>query len=170
MKTERLFGRRTRQTEETDKYTRHVAEFAGMCAECRGDVSHPAESGQDRFKALEPNFVFVAKCRPIRIGYNQQTGKFCRRQMAQPIAGCAIRSFRQLTYRHSHQEQTIEFVLHRSAEGIRPASLTHNSKRGRSDSFESDRPLCHAPRSGSFSGCRPHIDLQARFSGGPASL
>ena len=116
MKTERMFGRGTRQTEETDKFIRHLAEFAGMSAECRGDVSHPAESGQYRFKALEPNFVFVAKCSSVRVGYRQHTGKFCRLQPAQPSIGCTVRSFPWFTYRSFHRKQTSELALQWPAE------------------------------------------------------
>ena len=77
-KIRRVLGRRTRQTEETRKNTWHVAESAGMCAECRGDVSHPAELGQDLLKVLEPNFVFgvirIRRTLLIRI----EIGRFCR--------------------------------------------------------------------------------------------
>ena len=55
-----------------------MAEFAGMSAVCRGDVSHPAESGQDRLKPLEPNFEFDPNHRIQRAVFRLAIGIFCR--------------------------------------------------------------------------------------------
>ena len=55
-----------------------MAEFAGMSAACRGDVSYPAESGQDRLKPLEPNFEFDPNHRIQSAMFRLVIGIFCR--------------------------------------------------------------------------------------------
>jgi hypothetical protein len=48
-----------------------------MCAACRGDVSHPAELGQDLLKALEPNFAFDEIRTRHTPAIHRETGRFC---------------------------------------------------------------------------------------------
>lgn len=118
MKIRRVAGRRTRQTEETGKSTWPVAESAGMCAACRGDVSHPVESGQDLLKVLESNFVFDPIHWFRRHVLPTATGRFCRR------AGRQREFCRRSGLKHAMRQD---------------ASMTGeaDTKKGRSDSGES---------------------------------
>jgi hypothetical protein len=61
-----------------EQCTGRMAEFAGMSAACRGDVSHPVESGQDRLKPLEPNFEFDPNHRIRGAMFRLVIGIFCR--------------------------------------------------------------------------------------------
>jgi hypothetical protein len=115
-KIRRVFGRRTRQTEETCKSTRHLAESAGMCAACRGDVSHPAELGQDLLKALEPNFAFDEIRTRHTPAIHRETGRFC----------CGISRSGNSAERRTETAET----------ACRPSHAS--KKKGRSDSIESD--------------------------------
>jgi len=61
-----------------------MAETAGMSAACRGDVSHLAESGQDRLKPLEPNFEFDPNHQIQGAVFRLAIGIFCRAALLTP--------------------------------------------------------------------------------------
>ena len=80
-----------------EQCTRHMAEFAGMSAACRGDVSYPAESGQDRLKPLEPNFEFDPNHRIQGAVFRLAIGIFCRAALlTSPATGRLICSSQQM--------------------------------------------------------------------------